>query len=197
MSLELIKKIAVDWWWHTGFNGTFIQQEIGNKYYPNGFLDFENNVCDIFIKEILYCLDYKQLSNTELANLWWNELNKEYCDYLLHEYGMYDIYYHHDIGFTEEHLLALFEEHFNLNENVKVKQLQKLILHHHYGTCEGDCGDYVIPFEYESIEKFILDVIDGKINLYDTFNISETIDEISNSFYTLDEWFKTNNHKIN
>lgn len=44
---------ALEWWNREGFNGSFEQQKLGLKYYPNGF-DMDNeeqNIWEIWKKE--------------------------------------------------------------------------------------------------------------------------------------------------
>lgn len=82
--------------------------------------------------------------------------------------------------------------------------MQKLVFD--YTSCsEPECWEWNIPFEYESKEKFILDVIDNPmilnkigITVYEHQLIPKIqsdldyITDIDKYVLTLDEWFERN-----
>lgn len=84
--------------------------------------------------------------------------------------------------------------------------MQKLVLD--YTSCsEPECWEHDIPFEYESKEKFILDVIDNPMLLNSVIvcvyewqledkEENELLDNIDQYIFTLDEWFERNKRKI-
>lgn len=48
---EVKTEKALTWWNRDGFNGSLEQRDLGLKYFPEGFVDFEQNVCYIWEKE--------------------------------------------------------------------------------------------------------------------------------------------------
>jgi hypothetical protein len=82
--------------------------------------------------------------------------------------------------------------------------MERLVLDYtHYS--EPECWEHNIPFEYESKEKFIFDVIDNPMLLnsviecvyewmldpYYEYKI-ELLENIDQYIFTLDEWFENN-----
>lgn len=64
---------------------------------------------------------------------------------------------------------------------------------------EPDCWDITKPFEYESKEQFILDVIDNPflitklgMSFNDWDDIPEYVENIDQYVFTLEEWFNKN-----
>lgn len=49
--LEKTKSDAMSFW--SKIDGTFEQESLGKRYFPNGFTDFENNVLHIYRHEVL------------------------------------------------------------------------------------------------------------------------------------------------
>jgi hypothetical protein len=86
--------------------------------------------------------------------------------------------------------------------------MEKLVFDYTYCS-EPECWEWNIPFEYESKEKFIFDVLEnpmilnemGIVSVYD-FQIEddsifekEYIQRIDEYVLTLDEWFEKNKSK--
>jgi hypothetical protein len=83
--------------------------------------------------------------------------------------------------------------------------MQRLVFDHTYCS-EPECWEWNIPFEYESKEKFILDVLDNPMILNDlsivtvypheiemgTIFEEEYIKYLDECVLTLDEWFEKN-----
>jgi len=84
-------------------------------------------------------------------------------------------------------------------------EMEKLVFDYTYCS-EPECWEWNIPFEYESKEKFIFDVLEnpmilnemGIVSVYD-FQIEddsifekEYIQRIDEYVLTLDEWFEKN-----
>ena len=86
--------------------------------------------------------------------------------------------------------------------------MEKLVFDYTYCS-EPECWEWNLPFEYESKEKFILDVLENPrilneigIDVYE-FEIEEKtiwerdyIKNIDECVLTLDEWFEKNKCKI-
>lgn len=86
--------------------------------------------------------------------------------------------------------------------------MEKLVFDYTYCS-EPECWEWNLPFEYESKEKFILDVLENPrilneigIDVYE-FQIEEKtiwkedyIKNIDEYVLTLDEWFEKNKCKI-
>jgi hypothetical protein len=87
-------------------------------------------------------------------------------------------------------------------------EMEKLVFDYTYCS-EPECWEWNIPFEYESKEKFIFDVLEnpmilnemGIVSVYD-FQIEddsifekEYIQRIDGYVLTLDEWFEKNKVK--
>jgi hypothetical protein len=84
--------------------------------------------------------------------------------------------------------------------------MERLVLD--YTHCaEPDCWNHDIPFEYESKEKFIFDVIKNPMLLNDVIECvyewqleekveNELLDNIDQYIFTLDEWFERNKRKV-
>jgi hypothetical protein len=87
-------------------------------------------------------------------------------------------------------------------------EMEKLVFDYTYCS-EPECWEWNIPFEYESKEKFIFDVLEnpmilnemGIVSVYD-FQIEddsifekEYIQRIDEYVLTLDEWFEKNKVK--
>jgi hypothetical protein len=87
-------------------------------------------------------------------------------------------------------------------------EMEKLVFDYTYCS-EPECWEWNIPFEYESKEKFIFDVLEnpmilnemGIVSVYD-FQIEddsifekEYIQRIDEYVLTLDEWFEKNKSK--
>jgi hypothetical protein len=80
--------------------------------------------------------------------------------------------------------------------------MEKLVLD--YTHCsEPECWNHDIPFEYESKEKFIFDVIKNPMLLNQVIECvyeweleekveNELLDNIDRYIFTLDEWFERN-----
>lgn len=86
--------------------------------------------------------------------------------------------------------------------------MQKLVFDYTYCS-EPECWEWNIPFEYESKEKFILDVLENPMILnkigitVSEFQITDKsifkedyIDQIDRYVLTLDEWFERNKIKV-
>jgi hypothetical protein len=82
----------------------------------------------------------------------------------------------------------------------------KLIYEHYWGG-EGCSGLSIVPFEYESKEKFIFDMLEkynesfwvGKHRFHQTEVLGcylgkSDILGIKHNIFTLDEWFEQNKH---
>lgn len=82
--------------------------------------------------------------------------------------------------------------------------MEKLVLDYTYCS-EPECWDWDIPFEYESKEKFIHDVLKNPMILNDLGTIvfqfevddksvfeQDCVKNINNYILTLDEWFLKN-----
>jgi hypothetical protein len=84
--------------------------------------------------------------------------------------------------------------------------MEKLVLD--YTHCsEPECWNHDIPFEYESKEKFIFDVIKNPMLLNQVIECvyewhledkveNELLDNIDQYIFTLDEWFERNKRNI-
>jgi hypothetical protein len=84
--------------------------------------------------------------------------------------------------------------------------VEKLVLD--YTHCsEPECWNHDIPFEYESKEKFIFDVIKNPMLLNQVIECvyewqledkveNELLDNIDQYIFTLDEWFERNKRNI-
>jgi hypothetical protein len=86
--------------------------------------------------------------------------------------------------------------------------MEKLVFDYTYCS-EPECWEYDVPFEYESKEKFIFDVLEnpmilndlGIISVYDfqvengTIFEEEYMENIDDYVLTLDEWFNKNKSK--
>jgi hypothetical protein len=84
--------------------------------------------------------------------------------------------------------------------------MEKLVLDYTYCS-EPECWNHDIPFEYESKEKFIFDVIKNPMLLNQVIECvyewqledkveNELLDNIDQYIFTLDEWFETNKRNI-
>lgn len=86
--------------------------------------------------------------------------------------------------------------------------MQKLVFDYTYCS-EPECWEWNTPFEYESKEKFILDVLENPMILNNIgITVSELqikdksifkedyIDRIDRYVLTLDEWFEQNKVKV-
>lgn len=84
--------------------------------------------------------------------------------------------------------------------------MQKLVLDYTYCS-EPECWEHDIPFEYESKEKFIFDVLDNPMLLNQVIECvyewqledkveNELLDNIDKYIFTLDEWFERNKRKV-
>lgn len=89
---------------------------------------------------------------------------------------------------------------------MKTNKMQKLVLDYTYCS-EPECWEHDIPFEYESKEKFILDVLDNPMLLNSVIECvyewelednveNELLDNIDQYIFTLDEWFERNKRKV-
>lgn len=87
--------------------------------------------------------------------------------------------------------------------------MQKLVLDYTYCS-EPECWEHDIPFEYESKEKFIFDVLDNPLLLNQviecvyvwhiedkTLNEIELYKNLDQYIFTLDEWFERNKRILN
>ena len=84
--------------------------------------------------------------------------------------------------------------------------MQKLVLDYTYCS-EPECWEHDIPFEYESKEQFILDVIDDPMLLNSVIQCvyewqleerqeNELLDNIDQYVFTIDEWFERNKRTV-
>jgi len=84
--------------------------------------------------------------------------------------------------------------------------MEKLVLDYTYCS-EPECWEHDIPFEYESKEKFIFDVIKNPMLLNQVIECvfewhiedkveNELLDNIDQYIFTLDEWFERNKRNI-
>lgn len=84
--------------------------------------------------------------------------------------------------------------------------MERLVLDYTHCT-EPECWNHDIPFEYESKEKFIFDVIKNPMLLNDVIECvyewqleekveNELLDNIDQYIFTLDEWFERNKRKV-
>lgn len=84
--------------------------------------------------------------------------------------------------------------------------MERLVLD--YTHCsEPECWNHDIPFEYESKEKFIFDVIKNPMLLNNVIECvyewqleekveNELLDNVDQYIFTLDEWFERNKRKV-
>ena len=92
----------------------------------------------------------------------------------------------------------------NYNKNLNIENKMKLVFDYTYCS-EPECWEWNIPFEYDSREKFILDVLDNPMILNELgisvheFQIEDGyiweqdyIENIDKYVLTLDEWFERN-----
>ena len=84
--------------------------------------------------------------------------------------------------------------------------MQKLVLDYTYCS-EPECWNHDIPFEYESKEKFIFDVMKNPMLLNSVIECvyewqieekveNELLDNIDEYIFTLDEWFERNKKQL-
>lgn len=91
---------------------------------------------------------------------------------------------------------------------IKFIIMKKLVFDYTYCS-EPECWEWNIPFEYESREKFILDVLDNPmllnkigISVYEyqieerSIYEEEYIENLYKYVLTLDEWFERNKYKL-
>lgn len=89
----------------------------------------------------------------------------------------------------------------SFNEHLNSIKMEKLVFDYTYCS-EPECWEWNIPFEYESKEKFIFDVLENPmilneigISVYeDEFDL-DYITNVDEYVFTLDEWFDKNKIK--
>jgi hypothetical protein len=86
---------------------------------------------------------------------------------------------------------------------------EKMVFVHSYGTCEGDCGEDIVPFdltENMGADDFVLRVLDmvkvakkqgdSHIKLFNSYVDVSYAENIENYIFTLDQWFEINKRAL-
>lgn len=191
---------AVEWWNREGFNGSFEQQKLGLKYYPNGF-DMDNeeqNIWEIWKKETQETKTFKvgdkvkipKTSTAKIANFksFLQEMSNYKLDYLIvrniDNSGYWEISLKRNDGinlFEDGFMIQDLEHYEEYNETFNPEAHSHLIIDF----------DKVETIE-EAAEKYcIISYIDfGDMTKHAEFQINKSFIEGAKSEASKNYWFK-------